>query len=327
MLNMGILGCGIIAATMAKTVNRMNEAGDSCCRLYAAASRDSGKATAFAREYGIPMAYGSYEDMLNDPKVDLVYIATPHACHMEQALLCGEHGKHVLCEKAFAGNARQAEKMLDLFEKKGLLITEAIWTRYQPMRRIIDECIASGVVGKAQTLTANLSYPLTHAARITQPALAGGALLDVGVYAINFSLMHFGVPASVNASAILMPTGVDQTISITMTYDDGRMSILSAGSTAQSDRFGMIWCTDGYIRVRNINNPQQIEAVARDERVVFDRPCPPQLTGYEYEVIEAVRAINEGKTECDAMPHRETMRVMEIMDAIRLQTGVRYPFD
>ena len=193
-IRIAILGAGRIAQHMADTLVKM--AADSryadLVEPYAVAARDAGRAADFATKYGFPVSYGSYEELVSDPNVDLVYIATPHNLHAEQAILCMKAGKGVLVEKAFGANAAQTREMLAVAKETGMLCAEAIWTRYMPSRGMIDDIIASGIIGDVQAIDANLCYPTTAKARITDPALAGGALLDVGVYPINFidMIMH-----------------------------------------------------------------------------------------------------------------------------------------
>ena len=174
-MKLGILGAGGIASTMAKTVAGMKDV-----EAYAVAARDLGRAQVFAQKYEVKKAYGSYEEMLADDEVGLVYIATPHSHHYLHAKMCLEAGKHVLCEKAFTVNGEQAQKLFDLAKEKKLLITEAIWTRYMPSRKMINDIIESGVIGEVTAVTANLSYTVSHVERIRKSELAGGALLDVG---------------------------------------------------------------------------------------------------------------------------------------------------
>ena len=199
-MKLGILGAGGIASTMAKTVAGMKDV-----EAYAVAARDLERARVFAQKYEVKKAYGSYEEMLADDEVELVYIATPHSHHYLHAKMCLEAGKHVLCEKAFTVNAEQAQKLFDLAKEKKLLITEAIWTRYMPSRKLINDIIESGVIGEVTAVTANLSYTVSHVERIRKPELAGGALLDVGVYPINFASMVLGDKVKdVKATAIRM---------------------------------------------------------------------------------------------------------------------------
>ncbi len=176
-MKIGILGAGSIAHSMAKTVSRMEGT-----ELYAVASRSIGKAEDFARQYQIPKAYGSYQEMAEDPAVDLVYVATPHSHHYAHVRLCLEHGRNVLCEKAFMVNSSQAREVVRLAREKRLLLAEAIWTRYMPSRALIREAVDSGIIGEVTSLTANLGYVVKHKERLIRSDLGGGALLDLGVY-------------------------------------------------------------------------------------------------------------------------------------------------
>lgn len=328
MIRMGIIGAGRIAAVIAKTIRMMRESGIDRVELYGVASRSGEKARAFAAEYGAEKSFASYEALVADTSVDLVYIATPHSHHARHIRLCLEGGKHVLCEKAFTANAAEAKLVVDLAREKKLLLAEAIWTRYQPMRKIIAEAVASKIAGEAKMLTANLSYSILHKERIVRPELAGGALLDVGIYALNFAEMIFGRSDGVQAVCQKNAAGVDIHDSITLTYgESGRLAILAAGADAVSDRYGMIYCTDGFIQIENINNPQKISVFNKERTLVKEEACPAQLTGYEYELIEAADAIEAGKIECPSMPLSETLHMMELMDEIRRIFGVRYPFE
>ena len=324
-MNLGILGAGRIAATMAETLRKLNDSGNHTVKLYAVAARDLGRAQTFAMENGVERAYGSYEEMLEDPALDFVYIATPHSHHYQHIKLCADHGKHVLCEKAFTVNARQAQDALAYAKARGVLVTEAIWTRYQPMRQMIADVLSSGVIGTPTMLTANLCYPTLKKERIVDPKLAGGALLDVGIYCLNFAEMVFGRAQNVQGSCAKGDTGVDLTDSITLTWPDGRMAVLNAGCNCLSDRQGIVYGTKGFLVVENINNPQGYRVYNDQYQLVQQVDCPPQLTGYEYEVLETADCISRGVLECPSMPHHETIHMMEVMDHLRAQMGIVYP--
>ena len=324
-MKLGILGAGSIAGVMAGTVRLLNQNGHPEIELYAVAARQAYRAEAFARENGVQRAYGGYEAMLADPAVDLVYIATPHSHHYGQIRMCVAYGKHVLCEKAFTVNARQAEAALREARDRGLLVTEAIWTRYQPMRRRIREVVESGEIGTPRLLTANLGYYNAQVPRIARPELAGGALLDMGVYPLNFAEMVFDHPDGVQGVCTKNELGVDMTDNITLTWADGRAAHLTAAATGISDRLGVIYGTAGTLVVDNINNPEGLRVYDADHRLVRRESRPPQLTGYEYELLEAADCIARGLTECPSMPHRETLHIMAEMDCLRAQMAVRYP--
>lgn len=320
-MKFAILAPGKIAHSMARAVSEIEK-----IECYAVASRDYGRAADFAEQWGFEKAYGSYEELVKDPQVELVYVASPHSHHYEHARLCLEHGKHVLVEKAFTVNARQAKKLIQLSEEKGLLLAEAIWTRYMPSRKMIDELLAEGVLGNVTSLTANLGYILTHVERMQSPELAGGALLDLGVYPINFALMAFqGAVKEVNASAIMSPRGVDWMNSITLTFADGKMAVLHSDMLAQTDRQGVISGDKGYLEVQNINNCEEIRVFNLERKMTACYQVPPQINGYEYEVLSCIKAIEEGRTECEEMPHSQILLVMELLDTIREQWGMVYP--
>lgn len=239
-MKVGIIGAGGIAQKMAETLIKMDD-----LEAYAIASRSPERARAFAKQYGFEKAYDSYEDLVSDPEVDLVYIATPHSHHYEQAKLSLEHGKPVLCEKAFMSNAQQAKEIIALGRSKRLLVAEALWTRYMPSRTMINEIIAEGLIGKASSLTANLGYVVGHVKRLTDLSLAGGALLDLSVYPLNFAMMVFGEDFdSVAGEAFITETGVDAMNSITLKWRDGRMAVLHANMTALTDRLGAVFGTE-----------------------------------------------------------------------------------
>ena len=319
-MKLGILGAGGIASTMAKTVAGMKDV-----EAYALAARDLERARVFAQKYEVKKAYGSYEEMLADDEVELVYIATPHSHHYLHAKMCLEAGKNVLCEKAFTVNAEQAQKLFDLAKEKKLLITEAIWTRYMPSRKMINDIIESGVIGEVTAVTANLSYTVSHVERIRKPELAGGALLDVGVYPINFASMVLGDKVKDVKATAIFQNGVDILDSIAMVFEGDRMATLQCGAREISDRMGSIFGTRGYMQVQNINNPEKITVFDTEHKEVASYVVPEQISGYEYEVESCMKAIQEGKLECPEMPHAETIRIMKIMDDIRKSWNYEIP--
>ncbi|WP_312372001.1 Gfo/Idh/MocA family protein [Lachnoclostridium sp.] len=323
MNNIAILGAGRIASFMAKTVNGMNDVN-----LYGIASRDLSKAEEFAKEFSVDHAYGSYEEMLQDPNIDLVYIATPHSHHYEHAKLCLQNGKNVLCEKAFTANKKQAEEILSLAKEKGLLITEAIWTRYMPIAQILKDVLHSGKIGTPASLISTFGALVSEKPRLREPSLAGGALLDLGIYPLTFALIAFGNEISdIKTSAVLTDLGVDETHSVILTYKDGKVATLCSSMISAMESQAIIYGTKGYLKVYGMNNYEKIEVYNSNRELVETIERPEQITGYEYEVTAALGAISEGKLECPEMPHEETLRVMEIMDGLRASWGVHYPFD
>ena len=331
LINVAILGAGRIAHHMAETLVKMaaDPRYSTLVAPYAVAARDGDRARAFADQYGFLVSYGSYEELVADPNVDLVYIATPHSLHAEQGKLCVQAGKAALVEKSFAANAAQTRDLLDAAESAGVLVTEAIWTRYMPSRAMIDEIVDAGLIGEVRSVSADLSYPVSFKARMTDPALAGGALLDVGVYPLNFidMVMRGRTPERVASTFVPYETGVDASSSTTLVYGDGTMAVATSSMLTVGDRLGLIRGTEGYVVCENINNVERIGIWNKDHKLVASREVPEQLTGYEYEVASAARALLDGRTECPEMPHADTLRIMELMDSIRALWGVRFPFE
>ncbi len=320
-MKIGILGCGVMAETFADTLRQMGEV-----ECYAAASRTLKRAEEFAGKYGFKKAYGSYEELCADPEVELIYIATPHSSHFDNMKLCIRHKKPVLCEKSFTVNAREAEQIREYAEQEQVFVAEAIWTRYMPSRNMIQEIIDSGIIGDISVLTANLSYPISHKERIMRPELAGGALLDIGVYGVNFAMMHFGTDIErIESSVRMTDTGVDAMESITIFFQGGRMAMLTHDIYSRSDRKGIFYGEKGYIIVENINNPQSISVYDTEDRLVRRMDVPKQISGYEYEVLECIDAVRSGEKESSSMPLSDSIKVMEIMDQLRGQWGLVYP--
>ncbi len=319
----GIIGCGWIADKMALTLSGMT--GYECL---AVASRTLDKAQTFAAERGISRAYGSYEELVQDPDVELVYVATPHSHHYEHAMLCIDHGKPVLVEKAFTANARQAEALLALAREKQVFIAEAIWTRYMPLSLRVIDMVRQGVIGHPYTITANLCYPVSDKPRMQLPELAGGTLLDLGVYALNFTAMIYGSDIERTVSACTKTsTGMDDQESITQFFSNRRMAVLTSSMYPRSDRNGVISGDGGFIVVDNINNPALVQVYDLDYQLTAEYRAEPGTTGYEYQVLACFDAMSQGLLESPLMPHAEILRMMSMMDDLRREWGVIYPED
>lgn len=242
--------------------------------------------------------------------------------------MCLLKGKPVLCEKAFTANAREAEELIRIAQEKRVYLAEAIWTRYMPFSRTIRELTENGIIGKPMMLTASLGYPISQVERIIRPELCGGALYDLGVYPINFALMTFGGNIDkVTSTCVKNEAGVDMQNSITFTYRDGRMAVMQTTAFCASDRQGIVSGDKGCLVIDNINNPQLAVAYNADHQETARYTCPPQITGFEYQVLEAAEAIRQGAIEPASMPHAETLRVMRMLDSLRQEWGIRFPMD
>lgn len=325
-MNVGIIGTGWIAEKMAITLSELSKREG--IRLYAVASRNKITAERFASEWRVPKAYGSYQALVEDPLVDLVYVATPHSHHYDNSVMAINAGKAVLCEKAFTANAMEATALINLAHQKGVFITEAIWTRYMPLSLKVKELVDSGIIGKPAQLSASLCYPMWNKERIQRAELCGGTLLDIGVYCINFARLYFGSDiARTTSEVVIGDTGMDMQENIALHYTDGRMANLQSSVMCRCDRKGLICGSESYITVDNINCPERV-TVWDDykPKEVFTAP-ETQITGYEYQVIACRDAIEAGWIESPYMPHAETIAIMEQMDSLRREWGVCYPND
>ena len=322
-LRVGIIGTGWIAEKAAITLNGLGE-----CQAYAVGSRSIDKAEAFAAKWGIAKAYGSYAELIADADVDLVYVGTPHSHHYDvtrQALLAD---KPCLVEKAFMANRREAAEILQLAHERQVFIAEAIWTRYQPAVGIIRNLIGSGRIGTPRLLTATLGYSMGDKPRIMRADLCGGALLDLGVYALNFARMFFPADiVSMESQCVKSQSGMDLPNAITLVLADGMLCNLQSSAACVGDNIGVIAGTEGNLIIDNINNPQRITVNGPDRTYVETINVPQQITGYEYQFQACRQALIDGLTEPREMPHEETLYIMQLMDTLRQKWGVRYPMD
>ena len=322
-MRVGIIGTGWIAEKAAITLNGMDN-----CEALAVGSRSQEKAEAFASKWGIAKAHGSYRELIDDPDVDLVYVGTPHSHHFDvtkEALLAG---KPCLVEKAFMANYRQAEEIVDLARERKVFLAEAIWTRYQPVVGMVRQLMKDGRVGEPRLLTATLGYSMGEKPRIMRPDLCGGALLDLGVYALNFVRMFFPADiVSMESQCVKSDTGMDLTNAISLVLSDGMLCNLQSSAACVGDNIGVIAGTEGNLIIDNINNPQQITVNGPDRTYIETIHVPKQVTGYEYQFAACRQALIDGLLEPREMPHAETLYVMQLMDGLRRKWGVRYPMD
>ena len=348
-LKFAILGCGHIATKMAAAVKALEKRGMGV-ECYAVASRTLDKAKKFAGDYGFGRAYGSYEELAQDPNVDLIYIATPHSEHYSNILLCLEHGRNLLVEKAFTANALMASEVIALAEEKGVFMSEAMWTRFLPAVQMVKDWILAGKIGKVKSVEADFSMPLSHIERLKKPALAGGALLDLGIYSLTFADIFLTdpeicreIPASAGMTSgknsvanhvvqtktkcVKFHTGVDATDWIDLVYAGGQVAHLKTSMVAPLKNEGVIYGSEGFIRVQNLNDMVEIQLFDGAGTLV-ESVKPPRIENcYEYEVLGCKAALEKGLKECPEMPHSKTMQIMTQMDKLRESWGVVYPFE
>lgn len=317
-MNVGIIGAGHIAEKAAATLAAME---DMLC--LAIGSRSLDKAQAFAQRFGISRAYGSYAELLEDPDVDLVYIATPHSCHFDHAKDAILSGKPCLVEKSFMLNATEAAAILALAHEQNVFVAEAIWTRYMPVRQMALDLLASGVIGEPRLVNATLAYNVSEKERVVKPELGGGALLDLGVYLLNFVRMYCPSPVeSINTTCIKAPSGVDASEQISMVLSDGTLASLQASAWYQGDNQGVIAGTTGYLVFDDLINPTCLKVCRKRHIVEQEIPVPRQITGFEYQFAACRDAIASGALEVPEMPHAEILYVMHLMDRLRAEWGI-----
>ena len=321
-MRVGIIGAGWIAEKAAITLNGLTD-----CEAYAIASRSKEKADAFAEKWKMRKAYGSYSELIADPSVDLVYVATPHSHHYDVTREALMAGKPCLVEKAFMANYRQAKEIVTLARERKVFLAEAIWTRYQPVVAMMRELIGSRI-GTPKLLTATLGYSMGDKPRIMRADLCGGALLDLGVYALNFVRMFFDADIlRITSQCVKSQTGMDLTNAMTLTLSNGVLCNLQSSAACVGDNIGVIAGTDGNLIIDNINNPQKITVNGPDRTYIETIPLPQQITGYEYQFVACRQALIDGLLEPKEMPLEETLYIMQLMDSLRKDWDVRYPMD
>jgi len=324
-LRWGILAPGWIAGQFAAALRRGTRQ-----RIAAVGSRNLDRARAFADEHGAPTAYGSYDELVHDPHVDIVYVASPHSEHHRQARLALEAGKPVLVEKAFTRNAAEARDLIDLARANGLFVLEGMWSRFLPHYDVIHQAVHDGLIGEVTTVFADHGQHLYPDGpdRLANPDLAGGALLDLAVYPIAFADLVLGPFATITATGSLTDQGVDQQESVTVANAAGALGVLHASMLAASPCTATICGTDGRLEIAGtFYLPSSVTLRDRDGQLI-DRYDPTGDTahqGLRYEAAEAARCLTAGAAESPLHPPATTLRIMQAMDEVRRQLGVHFP--
>ena len=321
-LRWGIMSTGTIARAFAEGIASLDNA-----QVVAVGSRKQATADAFADDFDIPHRHDSYEALVNDDEVDVIYIGTPHVFHKENMLLALNAGKHVLCEKPFPINQAEAQTCIDLAREKDLFLMEALWTRYLPAVVQLRRWLADGLIGEVLLTTAHLNVELDPdpQGRIYNPDLGGGALLDVGIYPITFATMVMGYPDTVTSHARFASTGVDEQNSLLFAYENGRSALLSSGVGANHPVEATIKGSKGYIRIHeNFHHPTQI-TIALDGKDSITHHIPYQSSGLNYEADEVHQCLQAGKRESEHRTLDDTLQTMALMDDIRETWGLVYP--
>lgn len=323
-INWGIMATGWIAHKFVQGLKLIEDA-----TIAAVGSRTMESAKTFADHYGIAKAYGSYEELVNDPDVDIIYIGTPHPMHHDNALMGLKAGKHVLCEKPFCMNAGETKEVVNFAREKGLFLMEAMWTRYLPAIVKVREWLDKGLIGEIHCLKADFGYraPWKPEERLLNPVLGGGSLLDVGIYPVSFASMIFKKqPMKMETMAKLGLTGVDELFGALFAYDGGEMASLMGALRTDLVDDAWIYGSEGMIHIPDFFYAKSAKLMVKGQD---PEPFGPDFegTGYQYEALEAMRCIREGKLESDLMPLNESIEIMETMDAMRKVWGLKYPFE
>ena len=318
----GILAPGKMSAKFTRALKMLDNA-----ELYAVGSRDLERATLFAKDYGFRNYYGSYEDLVADPELEIVYIASPHSLHYEHTMLCLRNGKHVICEKAFALNAKEVKEMIKEAKKRKLFLMEALWPPFQPFYKKAHEIIKSGILGKINYLDGYFSFipPFDPNDRKFNLALGGGSLMDIGIYPVIDALTFMGVPKEIKAAAVFGQTGSEESLSVIFTYPDGKMASLYSSFRTSIGIGCEIYCEKGNLTVsrgRDMNQRVILSIHGKEkEEFVFS---PPAM-GYHWEAEEVMKCLDEGLTESPAVPLSFSYDLIKTLDRIRKVAGIVFP--
>ncbi len=323
-LKWGMIGCGNIANSLAMAIGSLIDH-----QLIAVAARDLVRAKVFAEKYNVPLAYGSYTEMLENPDVDVVYISTLHHLHREHALLALKHGKHVLCEKPLGINPAETFDMIEMAKRTGLFFMEAMWTRFLPTMKVVRELVSSGKVGEVKSLSANFGYVATTGdlGRHLNPELSGGALLDVGIYPLAFAQMVLGCDLNLLSSKMTMtPAGVDGTTSFVLSDNYGRVATLDCSVICKTNQSAEIVCDNATIQLPEFWHGTDVVVNFKDgTEDCYHIDYEPN--GYVYEVQHVKECMDNRLVQSEIMPHAHTLKLAEIMAKIRFKHGFYYPFE
>lgn len=318
----GIIGPGKIAHQFAQDLEQVPNA-----QVFAIAGRNQERAQRFADVYNAPHTFSEVADMLALPELDVVYIATPHTSHCTYTLQCLEAGKAVLCEKPWAMNQAEAAQMRDLAQTKKVFLMEAIWTRFLPTTKKILELIEADVIGTVQSVKADFGFrakTMDLESRLFNPALGGGALLDIGLYPVFLSQLLLGTPTKVQAAARLAPTGVDTETSIILSYPGDQIANLHCTFSANTKTEAFIHGSKGSIHWHGRwHEPSHFSVLMPDQgpdNYFFDHTTH----GYSYEATRVQECLSAGLIECPELPLDFSYRMTQLLDAIRIETGVVY---
>lgn len=318
--NWAILGCGHIAEKFALELKELPNAN-----LYATASRNLNKAESFAVKFGFKKSYGSYLEMVKDPNIDVVYIATPHTFHLEHTLLCLNHKKAVLCEKAFAINSKEVKQMITSSKENNTFLMEAFWVIFKPKLKKVIELIKTENLGKLKFVKSDFYFNTEYnpKSRLYNIELGGGSLLDIGIYPVFTAMTLLGIPNEIKASSHFSPTGSEKSISILFSYKNDATAILSSSFETDHKNETELCFENGLIKYERFSeNPIQLFKKGKKQEIFFE---PTKNSGYKYEAIHVMDCLDKGIIESPILTNQVSLDLMNVLDEIRKKAGIFYP--
>lgn len=321
--NWGILGPGKIAHKFAACLQSVPGA-----KLYAVGSRDQERARTFASQYNVDKSYGSYEQLVSDPGLHIVYIATPHVFHMENTLLCLQHGKAVLCEKPLAINSYQVKRMITASVENNTFLMEALWSRFLPSIIQLKQKANDGSIGRANHLKADFGFKATYDpdSRLFAPGLGGGALLDIGIYPLFLAVYLFGTPVEIESKAEFAETGVDESCQVRLGFEGGRSADLSFTLAENTPVEARVTGDQGELVLPN-RWYQPVNLFTTKEQKSNEQVIDFLGNGYNYQAVEVQKCLDQGKIQSSRWSHQASLQLMQLMDTIRQQCGIEYQAD
>lgn len=324
MIKWGIIGCGKIAGKFADDLNKVEG-----CELYGVASRSIDKAINFAKINNAQKAYGSYEEMVADDNIDVVYVATPHPYHKDNTILCLQNAKHVLCEKPFAMNSKEVDEMIHAAKQHDRFLMEAIWTQFFPYMVKLKELLRAGELGEIQMIEADFGFKaeVDPTSRLFDINLGGGALLDIGIYPLFLCHSLLGKPDHISSTATIGPTRVDESTAINLNWNSGTVASLYCTINADTKTVAKIYGPEKYIEIDSRWHESKSMSLNDKNGLIKTFTFEDQYTGYAYEIMEVNKCILQKKRESEFLPLNFSKELMDSLDIIRSQIKLTYPSD
>lgn len=320
-INWGILGCGKIADKFAQDLTLLENT-----KLIAVASRSKERAESFGAKHSALRTYGSYEELVNDDTIDVIYIATRHPLHYSSTMLCLNHNKNVLCEKPFAMNRSEVQNMINLATEKKLFLMEALWSRFLPAIEKMKSLIEEGLIGEVKIIQADFGFKAMQDSsnRLFNKTLGGGSLLDIGIYPLFISQLILGIPSNINANAIFTSSGIDESCGMILKYDSGALAVLYSTFTSTTTNEAFVHGTKGTLKLHNrFHQSSQLSFIKNEKTIeIFDLPLIG--LGYAHEIMHVNECLASGLTQSPKMTHQDSLNLIALLDEVRKEIGLKY---